>query len=322
MTGTTPQSSSLAKPEENRILIIDNNKSRFLEMIKELQTNGVAVEHISDRSVALQVASNLRPHIVLMNLFLNSSSTISLIREMRSSYPQMRIIVITAHYSKSNIQECVKAGANDFILEPFDMKMMLQRIRYQLQERLAYQPDDLKDNEPSDLLSGFQLVYDCLRIISEVKDAHPAIHECLKKISTLSQASRVNVVLGDIESNSACILASSDDPTLENLVVDLEKYPEVREVILNGSIIYIKDITANPLTKDIKAQVKSIEITSLLVLPIRHRQETIGTLNIRIGKAGPSITDKHLRTFYMAALSLSAKVAAKKMLKKLEKGTS
>lgn len=195
---------------------------------------------------------------------------------------------------------------------------MLQRIRYQLQERDSYSPEDLR-GEPTQVLAGFQLVYDCLRILAEVKDGHIAIHECLKKVAELSNSTRVNIVLGEIESGQAIISASSDDPKIENLNVDLEKYPEVREVLLNGSIIYIRDITANPLTKDIKQNVKTIQITSLLVFPIRYRKETLGTLNVRLGADAIDVSDKHLKTFYMVALSLASKVAAKKLLKKLQK---
>jgi GAF domain-containing protein len=103
-----------------------------------------------------------------------------------------------------------------------------------------------------------------------------------------------------------------------NSLEDLEKYPEVREVILKGSIVYIKDITQNPLTKDIKKQLKDIDMTSLLVFPVRHRQETLGTLAIRLGKDGMAISDKHLKTFYMIALCIAPKVAARKLLKKIE----
>jgi GAF domain-containing protein len=102
------------------------------------------------------------------------------------------------------------------------------------------------------------------------------------------------------------------------LQVDLEKYPEVREVILRGSIVYIKDITSNPLTKEIKAQVKSIEINSLLVFPVRHRGETIGVLSIRLGKEGLAVSDKHLKAFYMLTLALAPKAAARKLLKKIQ----
>lgn len=303
-----------------RIMIADNNKSRFGEIMTSLQEFNIECLHVPTRQDIVQAALKYQPDLILINLFMNSSNTLSVIRELKGSLERQgtKILVITSHQSKENLMECVKSGASDFILEPFNSRQLLQRIKYQLQDRESYSPDDLRA-EPTQVLAGFQLVYDSLRILSELKDPNRATYEVLKRVADLAQSPRVNLVLADMMNSQAAVIASSDDPNFDNYIVDLEKYPEVREVCLKGSIIYIKDITTNPLTKDIKAQVKSIDITSLLVFPIRHRGETLGTLSIRLGKEGMAVSDKHLKTFYMAALALGPKVAARKMLKKIEK---
>ena len=304
-----------------RILIADANRSRFSELVSGLNASGIEVTQVTEKSDIMPLATNLRPDLILINLFMNASNTLTTIRELRQLLAQddTKIIVLTSHYSKANILECVKSGASDFILDPFQTSLVLNRIRYQLQDRKRYSPENIETNSEQ-LTAGFQLIYDCLKINTEIKDVHQALHQCLKKVAEFSHARRVNLFTGDLESNQGTILATSDDIAMENRGVDLEKYPEVREVLLNDSIVYVKDVTQNPLTKGIKEAVKSIEIDSIVVLPIRHRQETIGTLNVRPGKEeGFEVTDKYLKTFYMVALSLSSKVAAKKLLKKFNK---
>lgn len=304
--------------ERRRVMIVDGNKSRLKDLIDKLEGSGVAVTQVVARNDIMSRAAGSKPEVILMNLFFDGASTMQLVRDLRTTLEKdpPRIIIMTSHYSKDNIMECIKNGASDFIIEPFESDVVLQRIKYQLQERKTIAVEEL-DLEPAQIAAGFQLLYDCLRILAEVKDIHISIHECLKHVSTLSNATRVNILLADLEKNQAQVMASSDDPKLDNLSVELEKYPEVREVMLNASILNIKDITQNPLTKDIKAQVKTIDIVSILVFPIRHRQETIGTLNIRLGKGGMEVSDKHLKTFYMIALSLGSKLAAKRLLKRI-----
>jgi DNA-binding response OmpR family regulator len=304
-----------------RVLIVDGNKSKYMELMNALREAGIEVMHINERAKILPTADNFRPDLILINLFLDNASNLGAVRDLRKMFEKQgtKILVITAHHSKENIMECIKAGATDFILDPFDPRLLLQRVKYQLQDRDFYMPEDLRA-EPTQLQAGFQLVYDCLRILAEIKDPQRALHETLKLVGEMSQASRVNIILADVETNDARVLASSDDPKVQNLKVDLEKYPEVREVVINGSIVYVKDITQNPLTKDIANQVKTIDIASLIVFPIRHRGETLGTLNVRIGKAGFAVSDKHLKTFYMAALCLGSKVAAKRLLARAQSG--
>jgi DNA-binding response OmpR family regulator len=315
----TPRTSLTKK----RVMICDNNKIKFAEVIQALQEADFEVSIIDDKPKIISTAAQFQPDLVLINLFMSSGNTLSLIKELKGVTERQgaKIIVLTAHQSKENLMECVKAGANDFVIEPFVPRQLLQRIKYQLQDREAYSPDDLR-SEPTQVLAGFQLVYDCLRILAEVKETNRCIYEVLKRVSELSQSPRVNLILADVAQNSGIVISSSDDPKVENLDVDLEKYPEVREVILKGSIVYIKDITQNPLTKDIKKQLKDIDMTSLLVFPVRHRQETLGTLAIRLGKDGMAISDKHLKTFYMIALCIAPKVAARKLLKKIEKANA
>lgn len=304
-----------------RVMIVDANKSRYSEVVKALEEGSVEVLHHNERATVLEKAVRFKPDLVVMNLFLDNSSNIPLVREMKTLFEKqgLKILIVTGHRSKDNIVECMKAGASDFVIEPFDSRLLLQRIRYQLQDRTAYSPDELKA-EPTQVQAGFQLLYDSLRILAEVKDAQRAIYEVLKLVAELAQATRVNVVLADIETEECTVVASSDDANLANLDVDLEKYPEVREVTLNGTIVYIKDVTQNPLTRNIANTVKSIKITSLLVFPIRHRAETLGTLTIRLGtEESLQVSDKHLKLFYMVALGLAPKLAGRRLLKRMQK---
>ncbi len=303
------------------IAVVDPSRQRFQDLGKLLAESSFRLEFIDTKSNYVQKIIELKPELVIMNLFLNNASTLPAIKQIKEALERLniKVLVITGHQSINNLRESIKAGADDFILEPFDTRLVLQRIRYQLQEREVYSPDDLQA-ESTQVLAGFTLVYEILRVLSEMKDHDKAVFETLKKVSELARASRVNVIEGDLETNKGFVSASSDDPDLKDLPVDLEKYPEVREVLLNGNIVYIKDITQNPLTKDVKAQVKSITINSILVFPVRHRNDTLGALSIRLGeKTNLDVTDKHLKTFYMVALALGPKIAARRLLKKISR---
>ena len=310
--------SKTSGPIRKRVLIADSNNGKFFDVIQALSEAGVETLFTNDRLSLVDTAMEYQPDLVLVNLFIGPGTTLPQIREMKQNLERQgtKIVVLTSHQSKENLAECIRAGASDFIIEPFDARQVLQRVRYQLQEREAYSPEDLRA-EPTQVLAGFQLVYDCLRITTEIKETNRAVYECLKRVAELSKSPRVNLIMADITAPKGVVIAASDDPNIQELEVDMEKYPEAREVILKGSIVYVKDITANPLTKDIAKNVKDIEITSLLVFPVRHRQETLGTLSIRLGREGLAVSDKHLKTFYMIALILAPKMATRKLLKKV-----
>jgi len=305
-----------------RVLIVDASRNRFTKLLQSLEEAKISVDYLSASEDDITgKAAVLKPDIVIINLFLNGKSTLPIITQLKQTLKDRgtKIIVITAHNSTNNIRESVRAGADDFVLEPIDPQLMLQRIRYQLQDREFYNPEELNKRapapEPSGLQEGFQLVYNSLRVLSEVTDHHEALTTVLAQVAELAASNRVNLIEGDLETSQGLVAATSDDPLLKDLKIDLEKYPEVREVLLNSNIVYIKDISQNPLTKGIQEQVKSIKITSLLVFPIRHRNQTLGSLNVRL-PGESTTTDRYLKTFYMVALALGPKLAARKLLRR------
>ena len=304
-----------------KVAIVDANKSRFQSLTTLLESQNLSITFIpgsSHDTTFVDTLAELAPDIILINLFLDGKSTLASIRKIKSRLAKSKIIVLTAHNSINNIRESVKAGADDFVLDPFEPQLMLDRIRYQLQERELFSPDTFESNAETSgdsAQANVNVIYETLRILSEVTTHHEAITSVLEVIASNANSNRVNLLEGDLETNKGMVAATSDDASLEDLPIDLEKYPEVREVLLNGNIIYIKDITQNPLTKDIQDQVKSIKITSLLVFPIRHRSNTLGSLNIRLA-GGEGISERQLKTFFIIALALGPKVAAKKLLRK------
>ncbi|NCN41062.1 response regulator [bacterium] len=311
-----------------RISIVDANKNRFSRLTELLESQNLRVTFHVGSNTDANFISELReatPDIVVINLFLDGKSTLNRIKAIKADMPAAKIIVLTAHNSINNIRESVKAGADDFILDPFEPQLMLDRLRYQLQEREMFNPEALNEaSPPSESMDApnlaasqknVDLIYESLRSLSEITDHHEALTTVLEAVATNADSKRVNLIEGDLETNRGLVAASSDDNTLMDLEIDLERYPEVREVLLNGNIIYIKDITQNPLTKDIQDQVKSIKITSLLVFPIRHRSNTLGSLNIRLSGDG-SVSERQLKTYFIIALALGPKLAAKKLLRK------
>jgi DNA-binding response OmpR family regulator len=299
-----------------RAMIFDNSLRKYQDLIGALEKEGWEVQSHNDKQNAGNLVRAFQPSLVILNLFMSNSSSIGLVKEIAeiSKESEIKTIVVTSHYSEENIKKCILAGASDFILEPFQTKLVLDRLKFQFQDKDVFNVDELKVTD-SELKSCFNLVYECQRILAEFDDTHMALFECLKRLSEFTKATRVNILMADFESPKAIVVASSDDQNFKNASVDLERYPEVREVLLKNNIIFIKDINSNPLTQDIKKEVKSIEISSLAVLPIRHRKTTVGTLNVRLGSKSPAPSEIDLKSMFIIAMAIASKIAAKKLMR-------
>src|ERR1700761_4110344 len=71
------------------------------------------------------------------------------------------------------------------------------------------------------------------------------------------------------EQNEVRLVASYEDPTIRNLVVDLNRYPELQRAFDSGETVFIPDAANDPMFKGIEAQLDMRNVRSIVVVPIQ-----------------------------------------------------
>src|SRR5260221_457472 len=65
------------------------------------------------------------------------------------------------------------------------------------------------------------------------------------------------------------LVASYEDPTIRNLVVDLNRYPELKRAFESGETVFIPDAASDPMLKSIRMTLDTLNVRSIIVVPIR-----------------------------------------------------
>ncbi len=104
-----------------KVLIIDDDESIVWVIKKALEPLGYK---ITSRT---RLASGLRaiedsPHVVLLDLILPDGNGIEGLREIRSSDPDIAVIMITANAQMESTITAMKEGAYDYLEKPFDIE--------------------------------------------------------------------------------------------------------------------------------------------------------------------------------------------------------
>ncbi|OQY32414.1 MAG: hypothetical protein B6I38_04690 [Anaerolineaceae bacterium 4572_5.1] len=82
-----------------------------------------------DGESALKIIKNAVPDIVLMDVSMPGMSGIETAREMLATYPELKVIMITASEKEDDLFKAVKAGAQGYILKTVtDSKYMREAI--------------------------------------------------------------------------------------------------------------------------------------------------------------------------------------------------
>src|SRR5215216_8169771 len=77
------------------------------------------------------------------------------------------------------------------------------------------------------------------------------------------------------------LVASYEDPTIRNLLVDLNRYPELKRALESGETVFIPDAANDPQFQSIKSTFELRNVRSIVVLPIRWEGSVIGAIFLR-----------------------------------------
>ncbi len=102
------------------------------------------------------------------------------------------------------------------------------------------------------------------------------------------------------------LVASYEDPTIRNVVVDLTRYPELQRAFESGETVFIPDASTEPMLRDVRAQLDMRNVRAIVVAPIRWRGSVIGAIFLRIGRDAAPFSDSDVR-FCQVVASLTAK---------------
>lgn len=117
-----------------KVLIVEDNEQN-MELFRDLLiSKGYAVMEAVDGEAALDKVHYETPDLILMDIQLPRMDGVEVTRRMRN-YPALNtttIIAVTAHAMKGDREDFLKAGFNDYIAKPINIKTFLQIIENHL----------------------------------------------------------------------------------------------------------------------------------------------------------------------------------------------
>ncbi|MFN3646184.1 MAG: sigma-54-dependent transcriptional regulator [Gemmobacter sp.] len=102
------------------LLLVEDTPSLQLVYRAVLEAAGHAVELAGTAADGLALFRRLEPDCVLLDIMLPDRDGLALMRDMLAERPGTRVIVITSNGSINKAVEAMRAGAQDFLVKPFD----------------------------------------------------------------------------------------------------------------------------------------------------------------------------------------------------------
>ncbi len=122
-------------PEEASILLVDDEENLRWSLALILRRAGYAVTTAANVIEARQHLQNGAFDLAFLDLKLPGISGLEVLPEMRRQYPEMQVLILTAHDKLEAAVEAVRNGARDYLLKPIDPLLIVSRVKEILEER-------------------------------------------------------------------------------------------------------------------------------------------------------------------------------------------
>jgi two-component system, NtrC family, response regulator AtoC len=131
-----------------RILVVDDEDGLRSFFVETLELGGHVVTQAADGEAALALLSRRAFDLMLTDLRMPRLDGMELLRRVRAQFPEMEVIVLTAHGTVSTAVEALKLGAFDYLQKPVespDEVLVLAERALERRRLLAWRERDQRD---------------------------------------------------------------------------------------------------------------------------------------------------------------------------------
>jgi two-component system cell cycle response regulator len=144
------------------LVLIGEDSTVVREVLRwHLETDGFRIAECADGIEALELASKLRPDVILLGVELATIDGLVVLERMKAN-PELAdipVVFVTARTTTDDLVEGLRLGAHDYLFKPFEPAEVVARVRSaarisHLQEALRRRNAELERISRSDSLTG------------------------------------------------------------------------------------------------------------------------------------------------------------------------
>lgn len=115
----------------NKILIVDDEPFNLDLLEQELEDQNYIIERANDGAEALDKVPSFLPDLILLDYMMPKMNGLEVLRHLRADvqYKSIPVILLTAKATQEDKVRGLDAGADDYVIKPFDSFELLARVR-------------------------------------------------------------------------------------------------------------------------------------------------------------------------------------------------
>ncbi|KAA3628793.1 MAG: nitrogen regulation protein NR(I) [Proteobacteria bacterium] len=171
----------MSKPE--RIWVIDDDRSIRWVLEKALQQADMQVTCFENADGVLDTLRKGQPDAIITDVRMPGISGLELLEQLRQEYPDLPVIIITAHSDLDSAVSAYRGGAFEYLPKPFDVDEAVELVRRAVNHRREIHAPVNGDAQPPPT--------------PEIIGEAPAMQEVFRAIGRLSRSNITVLINGE-----------------------------------------------------------------------------------------------------------------------------
>jgi two-component system, NtrC family, response regulator GlrR len=112
-----------------RILVVDDDPALRRIMVTRLGAANYAVQAVGNAQAALDACVLARPNLVITDLRMKDTDGLTFLKELKSRWPQLPVIILTAHGTIAEAVQATQCGAFGYLVKPIGKEELLGQVQ-------------------------------------------------------------------------------------------------------------------------------------------------------------------------------------------------
>ena len=287
-----------------RILVADDDPGILQTMTWLLKEHGYDVASAQGQAQLFEQLEARTPDVILLALMMPTDeeglSALTRIKE-DDRYRDLPVLVISALPPEEAAVLTLGRGASDYIRKPFRVRELIARIQAQLRQRAVLRSarEALRSTEAElervkEEAESRRTQVDIMHEVTGDLSPDEIYHILARRVSRALTISHCSVVLARPGDRTGIVATAFENPSLRNLEVQLDRYPEIRAALNHGRAVLIEDVFTSPLYAEIRKlweiERRTVTIRSVIALPFSLGRLQTGVFFLRRRADEPPLT--------------------------------